>query len=132
MAQIKIFGDSFVVTSRLKVEDIQKLKTFKPESLKLIDEETKDELYAVNYKAGSEGSFSKYGASFNSQNEAGNATLTVAIPAGKNNAEKVDYVKNTYGQSLLKLKELEDQLEAAAVILGDEMNAVEASIEVIA
>ena len=62
MAEIKILGSAAVLTAGIKLEDIVKLKKFKPETLELINEE-KDVVYAIS--AGNGESFNKHGVCFN-------------------------------------------------------------------
>lgn len=128
MANVKIFGDSIVVTSNLLMKDILKLKQFKPEALKLVDKEKKEDIFALG--TGSP-SFNKFGASFISTNDAGKAQATFPIPSGMTAEEKMAYAKDWYGYALLNLNKLEAQAAEILNITVGEFAEMEESITVI-
>lgn len=128
MANIKIFGDSLVVTSSLKLDDIAKLQKFKPDALTLVDPEKKEAIFAVRV---SSPTFGKFGASFISKNDDGRAQATFPISSGMTKEEKTKYAKECYGYALLNLNKLEAQIAEVLNITADEFAEMEESIAVI-
>lgn len=128
MANIKIFGDSFTVVSEIELETIKALKKFKPEALTLKDQDG-NEVFAVTQ--GAIGMVSKYGVVFTSVDANGFATVTLGLPTGLSNEEKINHVKETVAEALVKLNTLEDQIVEQASKLGQILNAVAGSIEIV-
>lgn len=130
MAKVNIFGDSIVITSGMKLNDVKKLKKYKPELLRLVDEDTKEEIFAISIS--NRASFTKFGASFTSQNNEGNATLTLPIPTTCMTAEeKRQYVKDQFGYALLNLNLLEGFLAEEFDVLLDEFQKMDESISIL-
>lgn len=129
MSKIKIVGDAAVVTSAVLLEDLKTLKKFKPNALKLIDSESKEEIFST--AIGDKASFSKFGIVFTSADGEGKATATLTLPIGMTNEKKIEYVKDTYGYGLLNLKTLEDQIKSIMDTTAGEFAAMANSIEII-
>lgn len=127
MAKTKIHGAAAVVTSTIKVETIKILKKFKPNATKLVDPETKDEVFAVGF--GPNPSFSSYGVVFNGQSEDGFAQVTLQIPADLDDEKKKTLVANNFGYGLLNLNKLETQIADIMEETAGEFAAINASIE---
>lgn len=128
MAEIKILGSAAVLTAGIKLEDIVKLKKFKPETLELINEE-KDVVYAIS--AGNGESFNKHGVCFNKADTEGNAQLTIIIPGDVASTNRTAYVKDNFGYSLLKLNTLESFISGALTELSGEFKRMEESIKLV-
>ncbi len=61
MASITIAGNCYVVTSEIPMADLELIRKHRPNALKIVDEETKEELFAVGLGGNS---LSDYGVSF--------------------------------------------------------------------
>lgn len=136
MANIKILGNAAVLTSTLKVEDINKLARFKPEALKIINKETKDEIFAISFgpkpSIGYKPSITSHGVSFTDKTEDGYAQTTITLPTGfKDDKDKMEYVKNQYGYILLNLNKLEDQAQEALNVTATEFANMEKAITLV-
>lgn len=136
MANIKILGNAAVLTSTLKVEDINKLARFKPEALKIINKETKDEIFAISFghklSIGYKPSITSHGVSFTDKTEDGYAQTTITLPSGfENDEDKIEYVKSQYGYILLNLNELEDQAQKALNVTAAEFANMEKAITLV-
>jgi hypothetical protein len=127
MAKIKICGDAAVLTSAVTVKDIKTLSKFKPNALKLIDPETKDELYAIGM--GSTASLSKFGATFTGEDARGCATATIALPIGIENEKKKEYTKDSFGYALLSLQKVEAQIVEVMATTRAEFENMDDAIE---
>lgn len=129
MSKIKIVGDAAVVTSTILLEDLKTLKKYKPNALKLINSETKEEIFSA--AIGDKASFSKYGIVFTGADGEGKATATLTLPTGMTDEKKIEYVKDTYGYGLLNLKSLEDQIKSVMDTTAGEFAAMANSIEIL-
>jgi hypothetical protein len=128
MAKVQILGSAAVVTSTVKAEDLDKLRKFKPASLKLIDKETKDELFAIGF--GCSPSFTNHGVVFTGRNEENAAQVTLQLPEYLHTVEdKKKYVSDTYGYALLSLNKLESQIADTLEVVADDFATIDASIE---
>ena len=80
MAKITIAGSSFVITSEVSLADLELVKKHRPKALKIIDEETKEELFGIGTGSNS---VNDVGISFGgvSNDDQKLATVTMTIPA---------------------------------------------------
>lgn len=129
MAKIKILGDACTIISDVTTEQLKTLKKFKPQTLKLIDPETKEITFAADIGPGV--SVSKYGIVFNSKNNEDKAQVTVNLPTGMDNAAKKDYVRDNFGYTLLNLNTLERQITAVLEETAEEFTEIGNSIEIL-
>jgi hypothetical protein len=129
MAKVKVLGSAAVVVSELKVKDIETLRKFKPSALKLVDKETKDELFAVSMS--STPAFNKFGANFTNANAEGFAEMTITIPTTVAEDQKKTYVADNFGYALLSLNKLEEQALTVLAETAEDFAAIHANIETI-
>lgn len=129
MAKVKVLGDAAVITSEIDHEVLASLKKYKPQQLKLVDPETKDELFAVSL--GNTASVSKYGVVFTSKDPDGKAALTIQLPANLDGLQKTQYIKDNYGFALLSLNKIEAAIQGAAQELINEFEQMDNAIEII-
>lgn len=129
MAKIQILGDAVVITSNVQAETLEKLAKYNPKALKLVDAESKKELFAVGQ--GCVPSASKFGIVFSGKNEEGNATATFGMPSGLTNDEKKALIQDEYGFALLNLNKIEGQINDNAAELSAAFATVQESIEIL-
>lgn len=106
---IAVVGNILVVISNIKASAIKKLAKANPEALKLLNED-REVIFAVGL--GAKGAIQNFGITFNNEDTAGNAAVTIDIedvPADK----RVAYVAETYYKAFDKLAQLERNIEAA-------------------
>lgn len=130
--KITVVGDAVVVSTTKTMEELEKLEKYRPKALCLTekdDDGVSNELFVVRTTTG-KGSMNKWGATFNgsSRDDAKLATLTMAIPAGTENA--LEYVTELLGVGVLHLKKLEEQWDAALTELNGELTAIREAITV--
>jgi len=80
MSNITIAASSCIVTSKFPLEDLELVKKYRPNVLKIVDEETKEELFAIGTGGNS---ISEFGISFGgvTNDEKKLATATMPIPS---------------------------------------------------
>lgn len=114
--KIKIVGDAFVIESSIKTEQLEFLKKQNPDALKIIDEETKDELFRVSYSKGNP-SITSFGITFSNASRDDNkfATVTGTIPSDVADAKAyvADIVSNVAANLLVIEKNFEEAYNKA-------------------
>lgn len=124
MAKIFIAGNVFVVQSSVQLEKLRLLEKYRPESLKLKDEDG-NVVFVVGTGSGS---INNIGVSFKdaSHDEHKLACITLPVPFGTEDAKK--YVADYVGLSFLNLQNIESRLEAALEDIEDDMAEILGSI----
>jgi len=128
MANIKILGSSFVVTSKIAMADLELVRKHRPKALKLVDEETREELFAIGI---GRNSISGYGISFGgvSNDDKKLAAVTLLIPPDIEDAK--EYVAEWVGAAVVNLNRIEAGIDAVLKEIRDEHKAVTDSITVV-
>jgi len=127
MSKITIAGNSFVVTSSISMENLELVKKHRPKALKIVDEETREELFAVGIGGNS---LNSVGISFGgvSNNEEKLATVTVPIPSDVEDAKA--YVQEKAGAALVNLNRIEAGINEVLEEIQEEQKKVTDSITV--
>lgn len=130
MAKTKIFGDSVVITSSIKLADLKNVAKYAPKALTLLGgEEGKEPIFCVNVGKSGAGALNAFGATFAPQtrDHEGKATITMMIPAAVEKAK--EWVVEDFGGALMNLKALEDKLPEVIAKIAADKKSVEDSIE---
>ena len=126
MSKVIIAGDSIVITSSLKLEEIQEVARFKPDALCLADEETGELLYGIAANLVGRGSIDEYGAVFNAANAEGKATITLSVPGLWKEENQKEAIANTLGREIGYINAIEKRLpEALAKIKAERQSLIE-------
>lgn len=123
MATIKILGDVLQIKSELTAKEIERVKAFKPEALKLFDNEG-NEVFGIAYPV--DANWSKYGVCFCSKDEDGKVFMTTDNPVlehGCPEKEKNEVIRK-FAPVLSKLETVEAQVASAK----DALEEMEASV----
>jgi archaellin len=119
-ATVTVIGEAAVVTSALKLEDIQLAKKYRPEALKLYKDDKKNEqLFGIDVTTRSSGSINDKGATFSeATNQEGYATITMCVDRDDDiEAQLTDKI----GMGLLYLNKIEENFaDAVASIHADQ------------
>jgi hypothetical protein len=128
MANITIAGGCFVVTSRVPMADLELVRKHRPNALKIVDEETKEELFAVGIGSSS---LSNYGIGFNgvTNDDKKLATVTMPIPADTEDAK--EFVAEKVGVAVVSLNRIEEGIGKVLEEIRGEHKKVTDSIKVI-
>jgi len=127
--KLTIIAGAYALTSDVKVEDIQLLTKYKPDALKIKDEDGNDK-FSVGYTQGKP-AVSSFGITFGGKNfQDGKATITKNLPdAVSDNVEKAkEFVAEQFGAIIAYLKQLEETIPAAAKAIRDDKKALVDSI----
>ena len=128
MANITIAGSSFVVTSKISMSDLELVRKHRPGALKIVEEETKEELFAIGIGSNS---ISEYGISFGgtSNDEKQLAAVTMNIPSDVEDA--TEYVAESVGAAVVNLNRIESGIGKVLEEIRAEHKAVTDSIKVV-
>ncbi len=128
MANIIIAGSCFVVTSEVSMVDIELCKKYRPKALKIVDEETKEELFAIGTGSNNLGEF---GISFGgvSNDEQKLATVTMPIPCDVEDV--TEYVADKAGAATINLNRIEAVITYALEEIRAERKQVTDNITVV-
>lgn len=125
-AKVTVVGEAAVITSALKLEDIQTAKKFRPDALKLIED--KQTVYAIDVTERSSGAINNVGATFSTTTDAeGRATITLNADRSTDIKEEI---QNKIGLALLKLKKIEDNFAEALAGINADKAAIAELIDV--
>lgn len=122
MAKVTILGDMIQIKSELTSAQVERVKAFAPEALKLFDEDG-NEVFGVDE---GNASFSKYGICFCSEDSEGKLFMTTNNPCTDHedaDKEKAIVVK-TFAPILSKL----NAVEAHIAECEKDLDALEASV----
>ena len=126
--KIQVLQNTMVITSALKVDQIKELLANNRAALAISDEEG-NEIFSVAYsKVG--GSANKYGISFNTVGENGEAVLAVQVIVRDRATIKEDLAKQ-FREVLIYLPKIEVQAVTALEAMAVEIAELENNIEVI-
>lgn len=113
--KIAIVGNAVVVTSELRLEDIQLLEKYKPEALIVRGgEDGKEPMFRIASTVAA-GNINDYGASFNgvTRDGSGKATVTLGLPVVEGGVDELrSVVADALGEAVLYIQKLESELPA--------------------
>lgn len=128
MAKISVVGEAVVVTSAIKMEDLQMVKKYRPDALILKGgEEGKTPIFGITANPAG-GSLTRVGAVFSSaaQDGSGLATLTMMLPRGIENIK--EYIADAFGEGFTHLEEMEKLLPAVVADITADREAMMSKI----
>lgn len=130
MSKVTICGEAVVITSSLKLEDIELIQKYRPQELTLMGgEDGKDPVFAIG--TADCGSINAIGASFNkaANDGSGKASITLICKGGE---EVKEVIADKLGGAIIALNKLEEKLPAVLEEIWAEKAKVMESIEVLA
>ena len=128
MAKITITGDVAVITSEMKLEEIEKLEKYNRNALTLFDNEGKEPEFCV--KSSTKGSINRYGAEFNGKSrDEGFATITIPVK-GETKEEVEAYLLDKTGNAILNVNKIEEQAIEALAKVDEEIAEVKSNITI--
>lgn len=126
MAQIKVNGNAVVITSALKLNDVQLIQKYRPDELTLRGgEDGKEPLFKIGVATSGTGSINKFGVAFDAttHNADGKAVITMMLPEGLEGDVK-EYIADTIGAPKAMLDKLEATLKDTASEINTERKEI--------
>lgn len=129
-ARVRILGNAFVITSKLKFENIKKMEKLSNETLCLVEIEKDDTINEVfRISTGKVASISPYGITYNEANTEGYAIATSTFPADV--TDKKAFIKDNLAKVMLMLDELEMHVAEDLVKLEKRYEELDKDIEIV-
>lgn len=131
MAKVTIAGKAVVITSALKLSDLENIKKYNDKALVLMGgEDGKDPIFGIGVVRGSAGKVGAAGVEFGEETHDDDklATMTLMTPGDVKDVK--EYVADKYGAALMNLAKLEEQLPAVIASIAADKQAVMDSITV--
>lgn len=126
---LKIVGQSLVVTSSLKTDTIKKAEKLVPKSLVLMQGEGEDKEQVCKLGIAYDSGVSKAGLNFSSTSADGLAQATILLPNVKAD-ERKGWVEDNYGMTFVYAAQIEAQVEAALNEHANTIDTIFGNIEV--
>lgn len=125
MAKIKVVGTAVVIETTMKLEEIKKVLKYKPEALKVFDENEEIDFMVKVAEEGSAGSLNDYVAAFASTttNADGRAQITLAMNVWEPGDLK-EVIADEFGVALVKLGEIEKNFGTVVAQVTAEREAI--------
>lgn len=131
MAKVTIAGKALVITSNLKLTDLETVKKYQPKALILMGgEDGKEPVFAIGAVRGSTGKIGSIGVEFGEETHDDQklATMTLMVPGDVKDMK--EYVADKYGAALVNLKKLEDILPAVVEAIAASKKSIMDNISV--
>lgn len=131
MAKFTIAGNALVITSDLKLSDLETVKKYCPKALKLMGgENNKEELFCIDTGSDANGGISTYGACFGSATHDAEKKACITVQLGNVQGDIKEYVADKYGQAVMYLNQLEASLPAVVAAIAEQKRGIMANITV--
>ena len=125
-AEATVIANALIVTSALKLEDLETIKKYRPKALRMYEKDEdgmKSEVFRLDVKDGT-GEISKIAVVYGKTTDAeGRARLTMAVDPVDPEA-----IKDKYGPALVTLAKLEETLAGVALEIAAEKADIESRI----
>lgn len=131
MAKFTIAGNALVITSNLKLSELETVKKYRPKALKLMGgENNKEELFVVDVGTSGNGGLNNVGAVFCSatHDDAKKACITINLSGVQGDVK--EYVADQYGEAVTYLTQLEDTLPDVLTAIAEQKRGIMANITV--
>ncbi len=108
-----IIGAACIVFSQFTPDELNLIKIFDSEALKLKDPDSKETVFQIDLDKKNPGSLTSHSAVFsNIPAKDGKATITMLLdPSFKDPEDRINIVKERYGAALYNLKKLDEKLK---------------------
>jgi len=132
MAKITVAGNAVVVTSSMKLEDLEMIQKYRPEALTLKGgEDGKEPIFAITTADCGCGEITKYGATFAGETHDEEKLAVITLAFVDRVADIKEWIADKIGSAIMNLNKLEESLPAVAEALRSERKAVMDNITVL-
>lgn len=128
--RVKVLGNAFVITSKLKFESIKKMEKLAYNSLCLVELDRDNEANEVfRIGTGKVANISPYGLTYNEANPEGYAIATATFPADV--TDKKAFIKENLAKAIFMLDELEEHIVEDLEELDKQYAELDKDIEIV-
>ncbi|MGF6375055.1 hypothetical protein M2140_000089 [Clostridiales Family XIII bacterium PM5-7] len=127
MLEVKIMMNEAIIVSDYTTEDLKTVQKYKPEVLKLYDENGDVDFV---YKCDGENGVFSHGIAFGKTTSDGKAATKVVV-CGETEAEKKRYFAERYTYVMINANAVEEGIEQALSVIKEEIDSVEQSVSVL-
>lgn len=127
MAKVSIKGKAAVITSTLKLEDIKTVAKYRPDGLKIKDEDG-NEVFSI--ATGTVGAISKFGVTFDGETRNEQKLATVTLFVDEADTDVKELIADKFGSALINLGKLEASVPAVLQAIATEKAQLMESISV--
>lgn len=128
MAEVKVAGSVYVIESAFTREEIKTVEKYRPNLLKLFDED-KRPVFAVGVS--DEAKVGQFGIQFNADSHGEDKVACVTMPLPKGTGSAKELVVEAVGTAILNLNKVEENISVALAEIEEEKAAIAESVTVL-
>lgn len=131
MAKFTIAGNALVITSALKLTELETVKKYRPKALTLMGgENNKEELFCIDVGPSGNGGINAFGACYcgATHDTEEKACITITLDGVQGNVK--EYVADKYGKAVTYLTQLEATLPDVLAAIAEQKASIMANITV--
>ena len=131
MAKIIVAGEAVVITSSMKLTDLETIKKYNPKALVLMGgEDGKEPVFCIGVNRGKTGSINRFSVDFGAETRDDKKLATMTLMTSGVTGDVKEFVADKYGAALMLLNKLEATLPAALEAIAADKNAILENITV--
>lgn len=131
MAKIIVAGEAVVITSSMKLTDLETIKKYNPKALVLMGgEDGKEPVFCIGVNRGKTGSINQFSVDFGAETRDDKKLATMTLMTSGVTGDVKEFVADKYGAALMLLNKLEATLPAALEAIAAEKKAILENITV--
>lgn len=131
MAKIIVAGEAVVITSSMKLADLETIKKYNPKALVLMGgEDGKEPVFCIGVNRGKTGSINQFSVDFGAETRDDKKLATMTLMTSGVTGDVKEFVADKYGAALMLLNKLEATLPAALEAIAAEKKAILENITV--
>lgn len=131
MAKIIVAGEAVVITSSMKLTDLETIKKYNPKALVLMGgEDGKEPVFCIGVNRGKTGSINQFSVDFGAETRDDKKLATMTLMTSGVTGDVKEFVADKYGAALMLLNKLEATLPAALEAIAADKKAILENITV--
>ena len=131
MAKIIVAGEAVVITSSMKLTDLETIKKYNPKALVLMGgEDGKEPVFCIGVNRGKTGSINNFSVDFGAETRDDKKLATMTLMTSGVTGDVKEFVADKYGAALMLLNKLEATLPAALEAIAADKKAILENITV--
>lgn len=131
MAKIIVAGEAVVITSSMKLADLETIKKYNPKALVLMGgEDGKEPVFCIGVNRGKAGSINQFSVDFGAETRDDKKLATMTLMTSGVTGDVKEFVADKYGAALMLLNKLEATLPAALEAIAADKKAILENITV--